>query len=211
MTIFKFIHNTLKVSNPLFVKQMKRPLCVQLNNEDLYKNIDSTIDQHKLQFEKEYLVAKITKRTKNSIRVLQYGVVLPLNIFMGYKFVMSSTMLAPVSTILWAIGLWYFTSLNRTLYNKTQRVIEEVKLVRGKEDNVELQIKVINNTIPMKYDIDKINSFFSTKTETIENKYNVKSFYPIYLDKIFLLPKESKVYDQTILNAILNGKIKDYI
>lgn len=188
-----------------------------LTNSNFY-NLNKLLEQNEIIFDKnnKFLIAKVSSKMQNSIKLLQYGIMMPLNIFSSYKFVLNACLLNLTSSFLWGAALLFVTKLNFNMLYKQQRVIETVSLIKDSTtDSYLIELKAFNTKKPIVLQLDSIKpkGIEEIKSYSGSNNYqipNIKNIYiPIFTtdNKMFLLPKESEIYNKELFSSIINNKI----
>jgi hypothetical protein len=143
-----------------------------------------------------------TNHTRNLIRTR--NVIVPLNAFIGYKFVKSVYNLRPIKSVCYGVLLFFITTFTFEINKKLYHIIDSIDLLESGEM---LRIHLANKK---KFDIEikKIRVIDKKELEFLVNQEDniVFNYYPIVANsKMYFIGKECDIIDQNLFREIMKG------
>jgi hypothetical protein len=154
--------------------------------------------------DKKYPILKVQNTEKNIMKFYEYGILFPLTLYTGYKFAFSLITLRPLKTIMWG-GFFLFSArllkginTNKYLFILGIDLMEDGKncLVTTAKEQMIVDIKSIRRL---------------SQEEAVYYSYmlvqNNLEYIPIIIKKdVFLIFKNSNIFNKEIFSAITSGK-----
>lgn len=154
--------------------------------------------------DKKYPILKVQNTEKNVMTFYEYGILFPLTLFTGYKFAYSLITIRPFKTILWG-GFFLFSArllkginTNKYLFILYIDLMEDGKncLVTTAKEQVIVDIKSIRR-------LSQEEAVYYSHM-LIQN--NLEYIPIIIKSDVFLIFKNSNIFNKEIFSAITSGK-----
>jgi len=167
--------------------------------EDWFETEESLIFQ-----DKKYPILKVQNTEKNIMKIYEYGLLLPLTLYTGYKFGFSLITLRPLKSIMWGGFFLFFARLLRGINTNKYLFILGIDLL---DDGKSCLVTTAKEQ--MIIDVKSIRRLNQEEAVYYSHMLvqNNLEYIPIIIKKdVFLIFKNSSIFNREIFSAITSGK-----
>jgi hypothetical protein len=153
----------------------------------------------------KYLLSNSITTEVNTFKSFHKFIILPINIFIGYKLVKSLILLRPIKSIFWTILFLAACKVNFGVRNNLHHFIDKVYLLEdGQRSEITFHItnkSLVTENIKIRKANQKELMFIMNLAPQIFDK-----FVPIIIDnKIYFLSKENEISNKPVFSAVMSG------